>query len=73
MSDIVKKQTKNIRNQLMYHISTLQNKLGSEGALGTIKIDENTDNTQTLDGEDETNLIHAPPNLNNSKFSTSLD
>lgn len=57
----------------MYHISTLQNKLGSEGVIGNIKIDENAEHPQTIEGEETINLIPAPPNINNSKFSSNLD
>jgi hypothetical protein len=58
----------------MYHIGTLQNKLGSEGGLvGTIKMDENAENTTIQNGDDVNNFIPPPPNINNSKFSSNLD
>jgi hypothetical protein len=60
----------------MYHIGTLQNKLGSEGGglNGIIKMEENGENNTLIqDGEDVNNYIPPPPNVNNSKFSSNLD
>jgi hypothetical protein len=60
----------------MYHIGTLQNKLGSEGGVlnGIIKMEENGENNTLIqDGEDVNNYIPPPPNVNNSKFSSNLD
>ncbi len=59
----------------MYHIGTLQNKLGSEGGInGTIKMEEiGENNTLIQDGDDVNNFIPPPPNISNSKFSSNLD
>lgn len=59
----------------MYHIGTLQNKLGSEGGINaTIKMEENCEiHTLIQDGDDVNNFIPPPPNINTSKFSSNLD